>query len=264
MKVGIIGAGNMGGAIARGLAARGIDKGLLPADITVCCPVQKELDALKSFCVNVSTDNVDAVAGKDVTIVVVKPWLLDVVLTPLLEKVDYSRQVIVTVVAGATTEHLVELAKPYCETPAVMCAMPNTAASVGESMTFLCTKNASAEQIDLVKGLFDMLGETMVIEERLMGAGMALASCGIAYAMRYIRAAVEGGVEMGMYPEDAKRIVMQTLKGAVELLDNNGSHPEVEIDKVTTPGGVTIKGLNTMEANGFTNAVIQGLKASVK
>lgn len=264
MKVGIIGAGNMGGAIARGLATRGIDKGLLPADITVCCPVQKELDALKSYCVKSSTDNADAVVGKDVTIVVVKPWLLDAVLAPLLDKIDYSRQVLVTVVAGATTDHLIELAKPYCEAPAVMCAMPNTAASVGESMTFLCAKNAEAEQIDAVKSLFDMLGETMVIEERLMGAGMALASCGIAYAMRYIRAAVEGGVEMGMYPEDAKRIVMQTMKGAVSLLEANGSHPEVEIDKVTTPGGVTIKGLNTMEAHGFTTSVIEGLKASRK
>ena len=264
IKVGIIGAGNMGGAIARGLTQSG--KVVKPSDLTVCCPVQRELDSIKKFCSElvVSTNNEDAVTGKDVIIVVVKPWLLDVVLTPLLAKVDYSRQVIVTVVAGATTAHLEELAKDYCETPAVACVMPNTAASVHESMTFICSKNASAEQVANVKAVFDELGETMIIEERLMGAGMALASCGIAYAMRYIRAAVEGGVELGMYPEDAKRIVMQTLKGAVALLETTGNHPEVEIDKVTTPGGVTIKGLNAMEACGFTNAVIEGLKASVK
>lgn len=263
MKVGIIGAGNMGGAIARGLAA---SDNMCAGDIIVCCPVQRELDAIKSFNgdIKVSLDNEKALADTDVVIVVVKPWLLDVVLTPLMEKINYSRQVLVTVVAGATTEHMEELAKPYCDAPSVMCAMPNTAASVHESMTFLCAKNATPEQIVAVKSLFDNLGETMVIEERLMGAGMALASCGIAYAMRYVRAAMEGGVEMGLYPNDAKNIVLQTLKGAVALLESTGNHPEVEIDKVTTPGGVTIKGLNTMETNGFTNAVIQGLKASVK
>ena len=263
MKVGIIGAGNMGGAIARGLAASGSVK---PCDITVCCPVQKELDAIKDFNaeVNVSLDNEDAVKNADSVIVVVKPWLLDAVLTPLMSKVDFARQIIVTVVAGATTEHLAELAKPYCDAPTVMCAMPNTAASVHESMTFICARNASKEQIEAVKSVFDQLGATMVIEERLMGAGMALASCGIAYAMRYVRAAMEGGVEMGMYPNDAKNIVLQTLKGAVALLESTGNHPEVEIDKVTTPGGVTIKGLNAMEANGFTHAVIEGLKHSIK
>ena len=264
MKIGIIGAGNMGGAIARGLAQSG--KAVKPVDLTVCCPDQQELDAIKDFCqeVTVSTNNEDAVIGKDIIIVVVKPWLLDAVLTPLLPKVDFSHQVITTVVAGVTTTHLEELAKDYCSTPAVVCAMPNTAASVHESMTFICSKNASAEQVANVKAVFDELGETMIIEERLMGAGMALASCGIAYAMRYIRAAMEGGVELGMYPNDAKRIVMQTLTGAVALLEKSGNHPEAEIDKVTTPGGVTIRGLNAMEANGFTNAVIEGLKASVK
>lgn len=263
MKVGIIGAGNMGGAIARGLAA---SNSVRSCDITVCCPVQRELDAIKACDdeVNVSLNNEAAVNVTDVVIVVVKPWLLDAVLTPLLPIIDYSRQIIVTVVAGANTEHLAELASPYSATPVVMCAMPNTAASVHESMTFLCARNASQEQIDAVKGIFDNLGATMVIEERLMGAGMALASCGIAYAMRYVRAAMEGGVEMGMYPNDAKNIVLQTLKGAVALLESTGNHPEVEIDKVTTPGGVTIKGLNAMEANGFTHAVIEGLKHSVK
>ena len=109
---------------------------------------------------------------------------------------------------------------------------------------------------------FGELGDAMWVEERLMGAGMALASCGIAYAMRYVRAATEGGVELGMYARDAQRIVAQTLKGAVALLQANQSHPEQEIDKVTTPGGITIRGLNAMEQAGFTNSVVQGLKAS--
>lgn len=112
-------------------------------------------------------------------------------------------------------------------------------------------------------GMFRELGDAMMVEERLMPACMALASCGIAYVMRYIRAATEGGVELGLYAQDAQRIMLQTMKGAVELLAHNGSHPEAEIDKVTTPGGLTIRGLNAMEEAGFTSSVIKGLRSSV-
>ncbi|MDR2469198.1 MAG: pyrroline-5-carboxylate reductase, partial [Tannerella sp.] len=108
------------------------------------------------------------------------------------------------------------------------------------------------------------LGVVQQIDERLMTAGTALASCGLAYAFRYIRAATEGGVELGFYPEQAKDIVLQTLKGAVALLEANGTHAEVEIDKVCTPGGITIRGLNEMEHAGFTSAVVRGLKVSGK
>ena len=95
-----------------------------------------------------------------------------------------------------------------------------------------------------------------------MAAGRALASSGIAFALRYMRAATEGGVELGFYPKQAQEIVVHTVKGAVDLLLENKSNPEMEIDKVTTPGGITIKGLNEMELSGFTSAVIRGLKAS--
>jgi pyrroline-5-carboxylate reductase len=106
------------------------------------------------------------------------------------------------------------------------------------------------------------LGKAFLVPEAQLNAFMSLSSCGIAYAFRYIRAAMEGGVEMGIYPGVAKDVVIQTLRGAIDLLEANASHPEMEIDKVTTPGGITIKGLNEMEAHGFTNAVIKGLKAS--
>jgi pyrroline-5-carboxylate reductase len=114
----------------------------------------------------------------------------------------------------------------------------------------------------MVKTVFDAMGQSAVIEERQMTAATALCSCGIAFAMRYVRAATEGGVELGIYAHQAKDYVLQTLRGAVELLEATGNHPEAEIDRVTTPGGITIRGLNAMEAHGFTNAVIQGLKAS--
>ena len=116
----------------------------------------------------------------------------------------------------------------------------------------------------MVTDIFNRLGETLVVEERLLDAAMALGSCGTAYALRYVRAAMEAGVELGLYPDQAKKIVAQTVRGAAGLLLARGTHPEEEIDKVTTPGGFTIKGLNRMEACGFSNAVIEGLKASIK
>ena len=112
--------------------------------------------------------------------------------------------------------------------------------------------------------IFSAVGKAMIVDEGLMAAATSLASCGIAYALRYIRAAVEGGVELGFRAGDAQKIVMQTVKGAVDILEANGTHPEVEIDRVTTPGGLTIKGLNAMEEAGFTASVIEGLRASIK
>ena len=129
-------------------------------------------------------------------------------------------------------------------------------------MTAIASYNASTEQEKLILSIFNELGKSILIEERLMVAATALGSCGTAFALRYIRAAIEGGIEMGLYAHQAKEIVSQTVKGAAELLMHNQSHPEEEIDKVTTPGGITIKGLNEMEHAGFTSAIIRGLKAS--
>ena len=97
-----------------------------------------------------------------------------------------------------------------------------------------------------------------------MGAGMMMAGCGIAYVMRFLRAMTEGGVEMGFYPDEAKQIAMQTMQGAVTLLRETGLHPEAAIDKVTTPGGITIKGLNELDHAAFNSAVIRCLKAGLQ
>ncbi len=142
------------------------------------------------------------------------------------------------------------------------CAIPNTAIEVKQSMTFITGLNATEDQNRLVLNIFGALGKAELVEERLLGPATTLCSCGIAFAFRYIRAAMEGGVELGLYPQKAQEGVLQTLRGAIALLESNGSHPEQEVDRVTTAGGITIKGLNEMEHAGFTSAVIRGLKAS--
>ena len=141
--------------------------------------------------------------------------------------------------------------------------IPNIAIAVRSSMTFIVPVNADDAKVGALLRVFNDVGRSLLTDERHLPAGMALASCGLAYAMRYVRASAEGGVELGFKADVAKDIVVQTLRGVAELLQASGNHPEAEIDKVTTPGGLTIRGLNAMEAAGFTNAVIQGLKAGL-
>ena len=263
MKISIIGCGNMGGAIAAGLASDHV----FASNNTISASnrTTPKLDKLRERHPNVETTTVnsESALGADIIIVAVKPWLIDAVASDILPAVR-DNQIIVSVVAGVPIEHLREIFSTPSGTPTIFRAIPNTAISIGESMTVIAHNGASEEQVDTVVDIFARLGKASVIEERLMGAATALCSCGTAYALRYVRAAVEGAVELGLYPHQAQEIVAQTVKGAVMLLDKNGTHPEAEIDRVTTPGGITIKGLNRMEACGFTNAVVEGLKASVK
>ena len=252
----------MGGAIVEGLV-----KGTYVAnkDICVSDPSQAALERFKANVQNITTDNGMAAKSGDVVFVVVKPWLVEQVIKDIKGVLDYGRQQLIVVAAGITGAQLETWLEKDGKVPAMWLCIPNIAIAQLTSMTFLVPCNtATLQQTQQVKKLLDSMGKTIVTEEKLLGAGTTLASCGIAYAMRYIRAASEGGVELGFKADYAKEIVMQTMKGAVELLEATGLHPEAAIDLVTTPGGVTIKGLNEMEHAGFTSSVIRGLKAGAK
>lgn len=235
-----------------------------PANISVANPTAQKLEHFALQGASVTTDNKTAAEGADIVIIAVKPWLVEQVVNELKPVLNYTRQTIITVAAGISGSQFTTWLKKDDAVPQTFIVIPNTAIAVLASMTFIVPVNATADTTAIVKALFDNVGQTMVTDERHLSAGMTLASCGIAYAMRYVRAAAEGGVELGFKADMAKDIVLQTMKGAVELLQANGNHPEAEIDKVCTPGGLTIRGLNEMEHAGFTSAVIRGLKAGVK
>lgn len=257
MKVTIIGAGNMGGAAAAGIARAGH---VAPSDITVTSIIKEQLERFSALGLNVSMDNVAAVKGADVVILAVKPWVVPDVCAQIKDTLDYSSQIVVTFAPGVKPDDILSFFEKDGTHPSLTYVIPNIAIEVGESMTFVSPVTATPEQVSKVLSVLEGTGEVKVVPFSQLMSGTALASCGIAYALRYIRAASEGGVELGFYAKDATEIVSQTIKGAVSLLKAHGSHPEAEIDKVTTPGGLTIRGLNAMEAAGFTDAVIKGLK----
>ena len=259
MKISIIGAGAMGGAIAEGLI-----KGdyIQNEDICVSDPARQTRDKFANMGITATPSNQLAAQGANIVCVVVKPWLVEQVLKSIKDVLDYDKQILVVVAAGVKSESIKEWLGEQC--PSLFLAIPNIAIAEMASMTFIVPVSASEAETQTVVRIFDEMGHTLITDEQHLAAGTTLASCGIAYAMRYIRAASEGGVELGFKADDAKKIVMQTMKGAVELLEASGLHPEAAIDLVTTPGGVTIKGLNEMEHAGFTSAVIRGLKAGAK
>lgn len=256
MKIGIIGAGNMGGAIARGLT-----KGTLVAanEITVADLSQTKLDELKAFNPNIqtTTNNQCAVTDAELILIAVKPWLVKEVITNL--QIDTKKQLIISVAAGIPfSEYTTWLGN----SATLFRLVPNTAISQLESMTLIASLNATKEQEALIVSLFNEMGLAMLIPETQIAATTALTSCGIAYVLKYIQAGMQAGIEMGIYPKDAMKMVAQSVKGAAELILNDDTHPAVEIDKVTTPGGITIKGINELEHAGFTSAIIQAMKKS--
>lgn len=249
----------MGGATVEGLIKGQYFKN---EDITVADPSQAVMEKFAKMGISVTTDNKLAADTADIVCVVVKPWLVERVLKDIKPELDAKRQILIVIAAGVSSESIKAWLGESC--PPLFLIIPNIAIAEMASMTFVVPVGASEKDIKTVTEIFDEMGSTLITDEQHLAAGTTLASCGIAYAMRYVRAASEGGVELGFKADDAKAIVMQTMKGAVELLEASGMHPEVAIDLVTTPGGVTIKGLNEMEHAGFTSAVIRGLKAGLK
>ena len=256
-RIAIIGGGNLGVSIAEGLLLSGYKK---PEEITVTKRNTVVLEPLQRKGVLIESDNLKAVKDADIILICVKPYQVKEVLEQLAPAIN-SSHILVSVVTGVTIEQLNEFAGGG---KTIFRAMPNTAIAIQQSMTCISHSNASETQAELVHELFSKLGKVVTIEEKLMDAATVLGACGTAYAMRYIRANIQGGIEIGFDAATARLIAAQTVRGAAEMLLVNNTHPESEIDKVTTPQGCTIAGLNEMEHRGFSSSLIRGLTASFK
>ncbi len=255
-KIAIIGGGNLGTAIAEGLIQSGF---IQPAQLLITKRNIKTLVALEEKGVLVSNDNKEALQFADLIILAIKPFQVADVLGSLQLLFDENRHVLVSVVTGVS---IADIQEALNKKVSIVRAMPNTAIAIQESMTCISARDVSSQQLEYVQDIFSQLGKVVVIEEKLMNAATVLAACGTAYALRYVRANIQGGIEIGFDAKTANLIAAQTVKGAVELLLQKHTHPEQEIDKVTTPKGCTIAGLNEMEHQGFSSSLIKGVIAS--
>jgi len=256
MKIAIIGGGNLGAAIAEGLLAAGYCD---PSSLIVTRRNTAALASLAARGVQITSDNNLAIAEAGIVILAVKPYNYEEILGALKTSLNPAQHLLVSVVTGVWMQQLANVLGTGF--PLVR-AMPNTAIAIRQSMTCLSFSNTSTQQIEQVIQLFDQLGRTVIIDEQLMDAATVLGACGTAFAMRYIRANIQGGIEIGFDAQTASLIAAQTVMGAAELLLQTGSHPEKEIDKVTTPKGCTIAGLNEMEHQGFSSSLIRGITVS--
>ena len=254
-RIAIIGGGNLGTAIAEGLLKSKFNKA---SEIIVTKRHTATLHSLKEKGVEVTDNNSEAVRKSNVVIMAVKPFQVAEVLNGIKNDLDPDK-ILISVVTGVLINDMQEIIQQKLP---LFRAMPNTAIAIQQSMTCVCSTNASQENIRYVNDLFKNLGEVVAIDEKLMEAATVLGACGIAYALRFIRANIQGGIEIGFDAKTASIIAAQTIKGSAELLIQTGNHPEQEIDKVTTPKGCTIAGLNEMEHRGFSSSLIRGVVVS--
>ncbi len=254
MKITIIGTGNLGKSIANGL----LDAKVIKAtNLTLTKRNYKALESYKKKGVKITNNNKEAIKNADIIWLCVQPHKLNDVLDDITSQLN--KQLIISTITGVTLQ---DFSTKIPLSITLFRAMPNTAIAIRESMTCISTNNASDKDKKIVKDIFSHLGESLFIEDELMGSATVLAASGIAFALRYIRAAMQAGIEIGFESEEAQKIAAQTIKGATSLVLKNNNHPESEIDKVTTPLGITITGLNKMEQEGFSSALIHGIQAS--
>ncbi|MEM6842460.1 MAG: pyrroline-5-carboxylate reductase [Bacteroidota bacterium] len=255
-RIAILGGGNLGKAIAIGLAST---EQYEANHILVTKRRMHGVEDLQQLGIQTTSDNREAVKNSELILLCVQPKQLEYLLLEIRDLLDPKRHVLVSTITGVSIS---DIARLTLEDFPIIRAMPNTAIAIRESMTCLAAQNTSDDLLKQVQAIFDVMGETLVIDEEMMAAATVLGASGIAFCLRYIRAAAQGGIQMGFHAEEAQKIAVQVCRGAASLILQNDQHPETEIDKVTTPQGCTIAGLNEMEHNGLSSAVIKGIMTS--
>lgn len=254
MKIAIIGAGNLGLSIAKGL--------IINNAVTTLYLTKRNTESIKSMSeydnVNITSDNIEAVTNSDILIFAVQPNHFEKILVEVADLFT-ENHVIISTVTGFKIKSIESLigVDNY-----IIRSMPNTAISVGKSITCVCSNEKGKKRIDVASAIFNRLGTSIEIPEEQMQAATVICASGIAFWMRLIRATTQGAIQLGFESHIAQEMAMQTCLGAASLLVESGNHPEEEIDKVTTPRGCTIEGLNEMEHQGLSSSLIRGIVTS--
>ena len=257
-NIAILGAGNLGTAIATGLVK---SKKYDAASITLTRRRISLLESYKEYGFHITKSNEEAIKKSEIIIVAVEPSQVDDLLKQIKDFLDPEKHLLISVVTGVEISYMKSLIGNSIN---IIRAMPNTAIAIGESMTCICSDSDNSKDMDTATNIFNTVGKTVTILEEQMTAATALCACGIAFFLRSIRAASQGGIEIGFHAHEALKMAAQTAKGAASLLADKDNHPEFEIDRVTTPRGCTIAGLNEMEHSGFSSSMIKGILHSAK
>jgi len=255
-KIAIIGAGNLGKAIAKGLVKSGK---YLPENITLTRRTLSELSLYKKNGFSITTNNLSAVKANEIIIVSVGPQDAERVLDSFKDNLNPDKHILISTITGVSIQKIQSVVG--LQLPIVR-IMPNTAVAICESMTCIASTDEHSKSLTIVKKLFDQLGQTLIVKESLIAPATSLCGSGLAFFLRAVRAASQGGTEIGFHAEEAILLAAQTARGAASLTINSNMHPESEIDKVTTPKGITISGLNELEHQGFSSAMIRAIVKS--
>jgi len=255
--VGFLGAGNMAGALIKGL----IHAGALEPSAIVASDVKAErLSQLAAaHGIRTTSDNHELVRGCDVLVLAVKPQVIDKVLTAIAGDVK-PKQLVISVAAG------VPIAGIEARLPAathVVRSMPNTPAIALAGATAISAgTNATDDDIAVAKALFEAVGKVVVLDEILLDAVTGLSGSGPAYVMLMIEALADGGVKVGLHRDTALLLAAQTVYGSAKLLLETGEHPGRLKDQVTSPGGTAIAGLHTLESGGLRRTLIDAVEVA--
>jgi len=256
-RIAIVGAGNLGTSLVNGLIN---SNNFSATNFSLSKRKTTSLSSFKEKGCTVTSNNPEAIENADIIVLAVLPQKMDEVLKELANSLN-NNQLIISLVTGVKVQ---EIQNQIDENIPIVRAMPNTAIAIRESMTCISTSPQWKEHIPIVQEIFEQVGETVIINEDQMTSATALCACGVAFFLRAIRAATQGGTEIDFHASAALKMAAQTAKGAASLLLQNNSHPEDEIDKVTSPKGCTIAGLNEMEHSGFSSSFIKGITTSAE
>jgi pyrroline-5-carboxylate reductase len=253
-KIAILGGGNIGTSLAKGLI---FSEQYSYDNILITEKRPPRIIHLENLGFMVTDNNREAVNNAEIIVMSVKPQQFASLADEIRKNVT-TKHIIISTITGI---NLNDIESILGKIPLVR-IMPNIALEIKESMTCISFRNTGLKLEKRVLSIFEKMGKTLIIPEEMMGAATVVGACGIAFALRFMRAMSQGGIEIGFDSEMSLLITAQTVKAAARLIIDTSNHPEKEIDRVTTPQGITISGLNEMEHQGLSSAVIRGLLTS--
>lgn len=254
-KVGIIGCGNMGEALIRGLTKKIKSTQIIVSDID---PDKVEY-MVEKYNVAGTSSNKRVVENSEIIFLVVKPKDLENTLNPIKDSFSQDK-VLVSSLAGIKIRQIKEIV-PNTQ---IVRIMPNTPALVGEGAIGVTFDNVDPVKKEEILDLLKALGVVVEVDETLMDVVTGLSGSGPAYVFMFIEGLIQGGIKGGLSYQQAKELAVQTVLGAAKMLKETNEHPSVLRDKVSSPAGTTIYALHKLEEKGFKDAVISAVEEATK